>query len=200
MKKATTQVFLFTGGGFSFFHRGFLASFSPFFCVQDMCRWKIMHIGRIQTSSWIFFFLKLFPVKLIINDSIQLGATRKAGSRGQSGTLLPAPPTSTQKPKPRKFQKDVTRIKNTSLAPESPGDKRHLQCQVLPSTVIFPTLLHSSKLSVILLQKINIRLSETHFFIHITAKCLFTLKKRKKILSLCRFERNKVTSVKQNQK
>lgn len=45
------------------------------FCVQDIRLWKIMHIRRIRTSTVGFSlsFLKLFPVKLIINDSIQLG-------------------------------------------------------------------------------------------------------------------------------
>lgn len=40
-KKATTRVFLFTGGGFSFSHRGVLSVFH-LFCVHDIRRWEIM--------------------------------------------------------------------------------------------------------------------------------------------------------------
>lgn len=94
-KKATTRVFLFTGGGFSFLHRGFLSSFSTFFCVQDIRRGKIMHIRRIHSSTAGFSFLKLFPVKLIINDSVELGGTT-AGRQAAGGRVGPsssAPPT-----------------------------------------------------------------------------------------------------------
>lgn len=79
-KKATTRVVLFTGGGFSFFPPPRLSlDLSPFLCTwHTSLENNVMHIRRIRTSnSWIlffffFFFLKLFPVKLIINDSIQL--------------------------------------------------------------------------------------------------------------------------------
>lgn len=91
MKKQQLESSLFTGGGFPFppqFSLIFLKLFFLLFCVQDIRRWKIMHIRRIHTSTVLFF--ELFPVKLI-NNSIQLG-NQEHRQQVKSEIRFPCPP------------------------------------------------------------------------------------------------------------